>query len=392
MASYLYIHIPFCRRKCIYCDFNSIPLDKESSGKIMDDYINALCIELTLIAHLSEGLSGIYVGGGTPTLLDTSHLLKLMSVVRNNFNIEFGSEVTIEANPGAISKEKADVLKNIGFNRISIGIQSLNNSELEILGRVHNAGDAVAAVSNARNAGFNNISVDMIYGIASLKSKILKSDLQIKNWEHNLSQAMELEPQHISAYELTPEKSTPLYDALKAGRLIMPDEDAIAEMYYRGIDMLESNGYSHYEISNFAKYGFECRHNSNYWNRGQYIGAGAGAHSFIGNVRYCNIANITKYIDKLKSHNMPLDKEDTTTDMEAYKEIIFLGLRKTGGIELNSLPEHLSFAIKKAAEDKSISSLLSYNNNSICLTRKGLILSNEVISRLLLCIENCRRV
>lgn len=358
----------------------------------MDDYTNALCRELALRAYLSEGLKGIYVGGGTPTLLGAAHLMQIMSAVRNNFNIESDAEVTIEANPGAISKGKAAVLKNIGFNRMSIGIQSLNNRELEMLGRVHNAEDAAIAVSNARDAGFNNISVDMIYGIPSLKSKVVSFELQIKSWEHNLSQAMELGPRHISSYELTPEANTPLHDALKAKELVMPPEEAIAEMYYRGIEILGINGYSHYEISNFAKYGFECRHNLNYWDRGQYIGVGAGAHSFTGAVRYSNTTNIREYVEKLRVDNMPVDECDAITDIEAYKEIIFLGLRKAAGIKLDSLPKNLGSAIKKAADDKAIVGLLSYDNNSIYLTRKGLILSNEVISRLLLYIENYRPV
>ncbi len=378
MADYLYIHIPFCIKKCVYCDFYSIPF----KSQIGEDYISALCREIKLRilipAFAGTGLRTIYIGGGTPTILSEKEISRALNAVRENYSIHPDVEITVEANPRTISEKKAESLLKSGINRISIGMQSFIDVELAILGRSHNADDAVKALKDVRRAGFNNISIDLIYGIPGQKMDDL---------EYSLEKTIELSPTHISAYELTPEKNTPLHESIKQGRIVMPDEGLIAEMYYKGIDILKEHGYKHYEISNFAKHGYECRHNLNYWNMGEYLGVGAGAHSFLNKKRTSNIRDVNAYIEFLNSGISVIEEETEISDDEALKEFIFLGLRKTEGIDINRIPDEKRLLIMKAVEDISSHGLIELKDNYLRLTGKGLLLSNEVIVKLLLYIE-----
>ncbi len=384
MINYLYIHIPFCIKKCIYCDFYSIPL----RPRITDDYINALCNEIRLRVPDAE-LRTVYIGGGTPTILNEKDISKILDTVRNQYSVRPEAEITIEANPKTIASKKAEALLKAGINRISIGVQSFIDRELSILGRSHNAADAVSAVGEVRNAGFKNISLDLIYGIPSL-NQISNFKSHIQNWEYSLQKALELNPEHISAYELTPEKNTPLYDDIKSGKLIMSDEDVIAEMYYSAIDTLTRDGYNHYEISNFAKPGYECVHNLNYWNRGEYFGIGTGAHSFFNDKRSCNVKDVSRYIEIVNNGKIPVTEETEITGDEALRETIFLGLRKTEGVDISTMPSEKKMLIKKAADELASHGLVESENNILRLTRKGLLLSNEVIVKVLLYIEESR--
>jgi oxygen-independent coproporphyrinogen-3 oxidase len=390
MVNYLYIHIPFCTKKCIYCDFYSIPF----KSHIAEDYIKALCKEIELRKDIVGNLTTIYIGGGTPTILSGKEIAGLLQAVRDNYAIDPDAEITIEANPRTISEDKAKKLLDSGINRISIGIQSLIDKELIILGRSHNAEDAIEAVKDVRSAGFKNVSIDLIYGIPSQKFQISNFKFQIQNWEYSLQKALKLSPEHISIYELTPEENTSLYEDIKSGRLAMPEEGVISEMYYKGIDILKDHGYVHYEISNFArKYednGYECRHNLNYWNRGEYLGIGAGAHSFFGSKRTGNARDISFYIESIDNNKMPVAEEHYITNDEALKEFIFLGMRKTDGIDMNFLPEKKRVLIKKAVEDLASHGLVEFKDSHLRLTRKGLILSNEVIVQVLLSLEGSR--
>lgn len=374
MVNYLYMHIPFCIKKCVYCDFYSILF----KAQIAENYIKALCKEIGMRKCIAGNLQSVYIGGGTPTMLSEQQIAELFKTLHDSYSVNAKAEITIEANPRTITEGKAESLLKSGINRISIGVQSFIDAELKTLGRSHNADDAVKALSDARQAGFSNISLDLIYGIPGQK---------MDDWERSLGKAIELAPEHISAYELTPEVNTPLYEDLQSGQLSLPDEETIAEMYYRCIDMLEENGYTHYEISNYAKPGYESIHNLNYWNRGEYLGLGAGAHSFYHEQRMVNARDVQSYIESVNKGALPLAESNKITGEEALKELIFLGMRKTEGIDMRHIPTEKKAAINKAVDELLPHGLAEFADNRLRLTRKGLLLSNEVIVKVLLCIE-----
>lgn len=386
MTGSLYIHVPFCLSKCLYCDFYSI----QFNSHLADDYIKALCREIEFKRNTIHDLRTIYIGGGTPSVLSEKSISKIMAAVISSYSVNTEAEITIEVNPKTITPDKAKGFLSSGINRISMGIQSFNDDELLILGRAHNAEDALRTFRDLRDAGAKNISIDLIYGIPSTKPEIPNPKSKNRNWEYTLSKAIELGPEHISAYELTPEPGTPLFDMLKQGKLVMPDEDVLADMFYKGIDTLTGHGYNHYEISNFAKPGYESAHNLNYWNRGEYLGVGAGAHSFAGGVRTANIKDVQKYIEGINSGTLPLSETTEITGEEALSEQIFLGLRKTEGISLSTLPNETAEIIKKAVKDNRLHGLIELNGDNLRSTRKGLILNNEVICRVLSYIEKHR--
>lgn len=369
MVNCLYIHIPFCIKKCGYCDFYSVPFGPQ----IAVDYIGALRSEMEMKRELGHDISTVFIGGGTPSILSCDQISIIMEAVRDNFSMTTDAEVTIEANPGTVTAQRCEGLLNAGINRISIGIQSFSDRELALLGRVHNATGGVEAVQAAGRAGFGNISLDLIYGIPGQT---------LSDWEYNLNKFLELSPQHISAYELTPEKNTPLCGDLESGELVMPDEETIAEMYYRGINVLNGHGYLHYEISNFAKPGHECLHNLNYWNRGQYIGLGASAHSFYDRRRIANVSDVSGYIKTVNAGSIPVVEDTEITPDEAIKESVFLGLRKTSGMEMDLIPEGKRALIIEAVKGPDLHGFVEIKDNCLRLTGKGLILCNEVILRI----------
>lgn len=382
-ANYLYIHIPFCIKKCRYCDFYSIPL----STTLKTDYIKSLCKELNLRKTYAGDIKTIYIGGGTPTTLSEDELSLIMRSIKNNFSINSDVEITIEANPKTISYNKALHLLREGVNRISIGVQSLNDYELKILGRSHTVEDSFSSIRDARRAGFENISVDLIYGIPDVESDIKRPKKKIQEWIDTLKKVIDLNPEHISTYELTPEKGTPIYDDIKNKRLVLPEEEIVEEMYYQGVDILRSHGYVHYEISNFSRPKFECRHNLNYWDRGCYLGIGAGAHSFIDSKRSSNLSDINSYTNLLNEGILPIDKESVINDEEALKEYIFLGLRKIEGVNISTLLKDKGSQLKKAIDDLTSYGLVELNNGVLKLKRKGIFLINEIIVQVLLHIE-----
>ncbi len=365
MADYLYIHIPFCVRKCLYCDFTSVPYDEEQAN----NYAEALCKELVLKKHEAGNLKTVYIGGGTPSLMSEQFFEILFSCLTANFRFAPQAEITVEANPGTLSKAKLGILVSMGINRISFGIQSFQDNELKALGRIHTSREAVTALEMAKKAGLTNISLDLMYGIPGQTSA---------TWRDTLKNAVKLAPSHISAYELTPEKGTPLFCLLEEKRIELPDEERVLEMYDDAIDYLAANDYGHYEISNFARPGFTCRHNMNYWNRGEYIAAGAGAHSFIAGVRTRNTGNIPVYIDRLRTGTLPVEESLTISATEALREQLFLGLRKTDGIPLAGL-EPTGINITEAAAELIEEGYLEIAGENLRLTRKGLVLSNTVI-------------
>jgi oxygen-independent coproporphyrinogen-3 oxidase len=390
-TDFLYIHIPFCIRKCIYCDFFSVLYD-ESVAKT---YIDALRQELYLKKDFSTTLKSIYIGGGTPSLLPNDCFRQLFNCLRNNFNFSSSAEITVEANPGTINESKINTVLSLGVNRLSIGIQSFNNDELKTLGRIHSSEDASRSIEIIKKEGINNFSVDLMYGIPGQT---------MDSWHNSISTAVGLSPTHISAYELTPEENTPLYKLIKSHKIDMPDEDLILEMYNHAIDYFASCGYEHYEISNFALPGFKCMHNLNYWDRGEYIGVGTGAHSFINGIRSKNTEDIPRYIEDLNNGIIPEIESAKPTSAEALKEFIFLGLRKTEGININELPPflpplprgdiHTSIphltrgdiggynSLLDASKELIDEGYLEINRGYLALTRKGIVISNTIIVKL----------
>jgi len=336
-------------------------------------YIAAVSKEFELRASTAGQLKTIYIGGGTPTILPPEELIRLFRHLKEGFSISPQAEITIEANPGTIDRERVRMLADSGINRFSIGIQSFIDRELMLLGRLHTASDAVKAVEALREAGIKNLSVDLIYGIPGQS---------LGDWQYNISKAIELLPEHISIYELTPERGTRLYEYIEERRLEKPEEDTIVRMYDHAVEALTSTGYRHYEISNLARDGFECLHNLNYWNRGQYIGIGAGAHSFIGDRRVKNTGDIRKYIETLNAGSLAIDEDIEVSCEDAIKEMIFLGLRKTEGLNIREFTEDLGIDLLRASEELTGNGLLVSDQGYLRLTRKGIVLSNVVITRL----------
>ncbi|UCF87512.1 MAG: radical SAM family heme chaperone HemW, partial [Nitrospiraceae bacterium] len=325
MPSSLYVHIPFCLKRCLYCDFVSGIYSPEKEIA----YVSALTREINDISA-DVPLKTLYIGGGTPTSLSIRALSDVITSIFRHFSFTGNYEATIEANPGTLSKEKLKVIKSSGIDRVSIGVQSFQEKELHCLGRMHSSLDAERAVALARDTGIDNVSIDLIYGIPGQTEESLINSLE---------KAVHLKPQHISAYELSIEKETPLSNDISRGRLKLPDEERIILMYEHTINYLESEGFLHYEISNFAIKGFPCRHNINYWDRGEYYGVGLGAHSFMKGMRYVNSGDLDEYIKNQSVMKRSVQEAERIDDNRELSEALFLGLRKTQGIPLESFAE-----------------------------------------------------
>ncbi|HMK49601.1 MAG TPA: radical SAM family heme chaperone HemW, partial [Thermodesulfovibrionales bacterium] len=309
-------------------------------------------------------------------LLPDQCFTKLFQCLRKNFLFSPDAEITIEANPGTLDESKVNTILSIGVNRLSVGIQSFHDSELRLLGRIHNSDEGFRAVETIRNAGLENYSLDLMYGLPGQTPE---------SWTDTLRKAVELSPSHISTYELTPEKNTPLYELLQTHPF---DEDIVLEMYDSAIDILSASGYGHYEISNFALPSYRCIHNLNYWDRGEYAGVGAGSHSFVRGYRARNIADVGKYIDTLNIGIIPEEESMEVTPAESLKELLFLGLRKTEGLNIESLDlaEFRSSGNKidlfAASEDLIAEGYMELNGDYLRLTRKGIVVSNTIIVKL----------
>ena len=368
MPEFLYIHIPFCARKCIYCDFLSLPYDQDLARR----YTHALCRELELKKTFATALTTVFVGGGTPTILPDACLEQIFSVIRKNYALPPGAEVTVEANPGTVTREKADMLLSLGVNRISLGVQTFSDAELKILGRIHTAEDAITSAGILQAAGLKNLSLDLMYGIPGQT---------IETWKDSLSKANSLFPKHISAYELTPEKGTQLKRMLDSENLSMPGEELILAMSAIVIDTLAEAGFQHYEISNYALPGHHCIHNMNYWNRGEYLAAGAGAHAFLKGCRSRNTDSVMEYIRDLDDLRIPEAESVPLSHGDGLREFIMLGLRKIEGIRLKDADD-LNLDLRTAAHELIEDGFTDIIGNRLRLTRKGLRVANTVIVKL----------
>ena len=368
----IYIHIPFCIRKCDYCDFLSGP----SGPKEQADYVQALLREIQAVEE-GEGrsVSSIFIGGGTPSVLDERLLGDILKEIRNKFKMEEDAEITIEVNPGTANIGKLQAYREMGINRLSIGLQSPQDRELKILGRIHNYGQFLEIYQEARTVGFDNINIDLMSAIP---------DQTYEGWVKNLRTAAELEPEHISAYSLIVEEGTPF----AVRKLNLPDEDTEYNMYEATAQILKEYGFEQYEISNYARKGRECRHNVGYWTRQDYLGFGLGASSLYGKERFANTADMKKYLENSRNPEKIREKEPSLTREDEMAEFMFLGLRMTRGIAKSDFQEIFSCTIESIYGDVlkkyEALELLQEKDDRIFLSRKGIHVSNSVMSEFLL--------
>lgn len=356
MKTGLYIHLPFCKHKCNYCDFASFAGQEQR----IDNYLSAL--EKEAKNSPIKQFQTLYIGGGTPSLLSTEQIQKLAEIIIRFFGpIKNFGESTFEANPESLTKGKLDVLKQAGFNRISIGLQSFNDEELKTLGRVHNASQFLNAYQAARAAGFNNVNVDLIAGLPGQTFESFKSSLQ---------RLLDLKPEHLSVYGLQIEEGTPFFE-----QGIVCDQLLMRKMLEETRKVLMTKGYHHYEISNFALPGYEAKHNTHYWNNGEYIGLGSSAASYVKGVRSQNTPDIKAYIERIEHGESPVVFSEKLTGKEKEGETLLLALRKLDGAELSAVQEKMFGAeIEKHLQ----SGLLERDGKKVKLSQEGLFLANEV--------------
>lgn len=317
----LYIHVPFCLSKCAYCSFYSI-----KSVNLIPDYLAALQKEIKFYSKVFHSFDTIYIGGGTPSLLTSEQLADIFSAIHKTYNIAAGAEITLEANPGDISFEYLTELRGIGINRLNIGIQSFSDRVLKFLGRRHNAGEAIAAIEAARRAGFDNLGLDLIYGIRGNS---------IKSWKNTLQKAVSFAPEHISCYQLSLDNKTPLYKQYAKEGLTLLNEHQELKFFLTTAEELGNAGYIHYEISNFARrINFQSKHNMKYWRHVPYLGLGPGAHSFLAQKRWWNKSSVGNYLQEIATGKMPLENSEELTLEQLQLEALFLGLRTKAGIDL----------------------------------------------------------
>ena len=366
----IYIHIPFCKQRCSYCDFYTRVAPRQ-----INDTVNAIIREMEIRRdYLKDDLiQTIYFGGGTPSLLTAEHFQQIFDKLYSLFTVNAEAEITFEANPDDLTPAFFESIKHLPFNRISIGIQSFDDEELKKINRRHTGNEAIAAFQNARNAGFRNISIDLIYGLP-LQTK--------QSWEIQLQKAFELNPEHISVYGLTYEEGTPLHKLRELGRVSSAADSEMIDMHLFMLQKMESAGYEAYEISNFAKSGFRSQHNSAYWKMKPYLGLGPSAHSFDGNSRSWNVSSIKNYNQAVFANEVFTESEMLSTD-EKYNEYVMVSLRTMEGVDMDYLQnnfdikyvQNFELIAKKFINDK----LLIIKNKNICLTTKGILISNLII-------------
>jgi oxygen-independent coproporphyrinogen-3 oxidase len=359
----LYIHIPFCKSRCKYCDFfSTTQLDKRAQ------YVEALLAEWhDRQQELTEEIHTIYIGGGTPSMLETNDLKRIIdSCIHSPHSPIAPSECTIEANPGDITTEKAKAWRAMGINRLSIGIQTFDNNLLQLIGRRHTAEQAKQAISIAQNAGFDNISIDLMYALPSQT---------MEQWQKDVGIALQLDIQHISTYGLIYEENTLLTRMLMQEKIEAVDEETELQMYDYLVHQLTSNGFQHYEVSNFARDGRESKHNSNYWNDTPYMGLGAGAHSYDGTNRQWNICNIDTYILQSLLHDLQPEIE-TLSDEQRHIEHIMLALRTSKGVAKNQVCMDKAYPYIQQG-------MLTEHNNQLIATTKGFHILNRIIEDLI---------
>ncbi len=365
----LYIHIPFCLSKCGYCSFYSIEL-----VSLIPEYVTALKKEIKHYRNIFSSFDTIYIGGGTPSLLTVQQLSDIFETVNKYYKIDKNAEITLEANPGDTSSEYLKALRGIGITRLNIGIQSFDDRILKFLGRRHYAKEANAAIEAARAAGFDNLGIDLIYGIHGMS---------IKSWENTLQKAVSFAPEHISCYQLSLDVKIPLYKKYSSEGWRLPDENTELKLFIITAETLEKSGYTHYEVSNFARGNkFKSRHNQKYWCHTPYLGLGPAAHSFLNNKRWWNKAAVKTYLNEIAQSKMPVEDSETLSAEQLQLEALFLGLRTISGIDLKR------YKIKYGADllnDKKIiidalikNKLMELKNGFLCPTRAGMAIADSL--------------
>lgn len=371
----IYIHIPFCKQKCYYCDFVSY----SNKCNEVKEYIESLKKEIEEFDFSNYKVTSIYIGGGTPSYIDSIYIVEILSELKEKLKcnlIEFKDiEITIEVNPGTVDTKKLNDYKKLGINRLSIGLQSTKNDILKKIGRIHTYQEFLEIYKLARETGFKNINIDLMIGIPGQKIEDLKNTLQ---------DIIKLEPEHISVYSLIIEENTPIEKMLKNGEIKLPDEDLERNMYWYVKNTLELNGYNHYEISNFAKLGKESRHNLNCWNQEEYIGFGVAAHSYLNGIRFSNTINVEEYIQHIennrKEENIQIEESQSLEDKK--NEFMMLGFRKIQGVDIARFKEKFIdnpiFLYRENLNKLVEEGLIEVDLNHIKLTNKGIDLANLV--------------
>lgn len=373
----IYVHVPFCKQKCKYCDFISF----QNCENYFDDYFECLKKEITEKANEinSENkeilIDTIYFGGGTPSIVCEKYIEEVLNKIYEYYNVSENAEITVEVNPGTVDKFKLEKYFEIGINRLSIGLQSTDDKLLKMLGRIHTYKEFENTYDLARKIGFKNINVDLMIGLPNQS---------LENVHDSLEKIVQKNPEHISVYSLIIEENTKMFDLIEKGELELPDEDVERKMYWSVKKFLEENGYIHYEISNFSKSGFESKHNANCWNQHEYLGFGIAAHSYFNNIRYSNIDNLRQYIENWKNeqsvYNMVFHEHQNKDDM--MKEFMMLGLRKIDGVKISEFKEKFVdnpiFVFRNQLNKLVKEGLIEVLDNNIRLSDKGLDLANEV--------------
>jgi putative oxygen-independent coproporphyrinogen III oxidase len=377
----LYIHIPFCRSKCGYCSFFSIPAP---SAADLEAYLEHLMAEIALWgrrlgrAGVRRAISSIYLGGGTPSLLSLEQMERIASALTRTFELAPGLEWSLEANPdSAADPDYLRGLLALGVNRLSLGLQSLDNKKLEVLGRRHQVVQGMKAFDMARQAGFANISLDLIWGLPGQRAL---------EWLRDLETVVKLQPDHLSCYGLTLEHNSPLAHAEAAGDIALPPENEQAKMFLQGAELLESKGYLHYEISNFSRMGFACLHNQGYWQSKSYLGLGAGAVSTLGGLRWENPKNLKDYAEQVRTEQIG-ETPTALTPEDKVKELVMLSLRTTKGLNLIEYHEHTGQDFlrqhRRLIQVLRQNDLIRVHSGLLRLTRSGMLVSNAILERFL---------
>ena len=373
----IYIHIPFCAKKCYYCDFVSYPNMKEKQK----EYVEALKKEIKSYDLQNYNITTIYIGGGTPSYIESKYIVEVLEYIKSKLNANDtkfeNMEITIEVNPGTVKKEKLLDYKKIGINRLSIGLQSTNDRLLKQIGRIHKYQDFLQTYNLARNVGFTNINIDLMLGLPNQSIKDLKESIE---------KVISLQPEHISIYSLIVEEGTKLYKQIETGELQLPEEELERKMYWYTKSKLELAGYKHYEISNYAKPKRESKHNSNCWEQKQYIGIGASAHSYLNNIRYCNVSNLKEYISNMEKVEADFEEKYIVNERQNLEdrknEFMLLGLRKIDGVSISMFKEKYVenpiFRYRDSLEKLVNEGLVLIDGDMIKLTNKGLDLANIV--------------
>lgn len=388
----MYIHIPFCIKKCLYCDFLSF----ENMGSDMHrQYIDAVNIELDFYSSVFGDnfiIDTIFFGGGTPSLLDANLIKEVLLQIRHKYNVQKDAEITIECNPKTMDTEKLQIYRKAGINRLSIGVQTLNDMALKRLGRVHQSKDAKETFALARQAGFENINIDLMFAIPEHTNEV---------WQETLQEAIRLNPEHISFYSLQLEEGTKYFEMFQKDELNMVSDKIDRDMYHGAAQFLKESGYNHYEISNCAKPGFECKHNLKYWSMEDYLGIGLGAHSYMNGERFSNTRDLGKYIQELQADNLGVggnadnleakrkwvEWQHTNTERDNMVEFIITGMRRVEGINLTEFEDRFGKKLfdvypeqEKLVQDYMEKGLLILENNRMRFTIEGVDVSNTVLA------------